>query len=116
VSDSSDPGSRFRIAIGQTIAACRAERGKGLRAFADSAGISPAYLSELENGRKEPSGAMFEQLARAFNLPLADFLRLIAERLELPQPPPNIPTDGLDRTEIEQIAEFAAWLRWKKGH
>ncbi len=115
MADNSDPGSRYRIAIGQTIAACRAERGSGLRAFADRAGISPAYLSEMENGRKEPSGAMFEQLARAFDLPLADFLRLVAERLEEPEPPPSIPTDGLDRAEVEQIAEFAEWLRWKKG-
>jgi transcriptional regulator with XRE-family HTH domain len=105
----------LRIAIGQTIAANRAERGWSLRAFAETSGISLAYLSELENGRKEPSGATLEQLARAFNLPLADLLHQIADRLEEPQPPPNIPTEGLDRAEVEQIAEFAEWLRWKKG-
>jgi len=115
VSDNSDPGSRYRIAIGQTIAANRAERRWSLRTFAETSGISLAYLSELENGRKEPSGATLEQLARAFDLPLADLLHRIADRLEESQPPPNIPTEGLDRTEIEQIAGFAEWLRWKKG-
>lgn len=115
MADNSDPGSRYRIAIGQTIGAYRAERGWNLRAFADTAGISPAYLSELEHGRKEPSGSMLEQIAQAFDLPLSDFLRHIADRLEVPQPPPAIPTEGLDRAEIEQIAEYAEWLRWKKG-
>jgi len=115
VSNDPDPGSRYRTAIGQTIAACRAERGWSLRACAETSGISLAYLSELEHGQKEPSGATLEQLSRAFNVPLADLLRLIADRLELPQPPPEIPTEGLDHAEIEQIAEFAEWLRWKKG-
>jgi transcriptional regulator with XRE-family HTH domain len=115
VQNTPDPGSRYRIAIGQTIAACRSERGWSLRGLAETSSISLAYLSELEHGQKEPSGATLEQLARAFDLPLADLLRLIADRLEEPQPPPNIPTEGLDRTEIEQIAEFASWLRWKKG-
>lgn len=115
MSDNSDPGSRYRTAIGQTIAACRAERGWSLRSLAEMSGVSLAYLSELEHGQKEPSGATLEQLARAFQLPLADLLHLVADRLDEPQPPPNIPTEGLDRTEIEQIAEFAEWLRWKKG-
>lgn len=115
MADNTDPGSRYRIAIGQTIAANRAERGWSLRAFAETSGISLAYLSELEHGQKEPSGSTLEQLARAFKLPLADLLHSIADRLELPQPPPDIPTAGLDRAEIEQIAEFAEWLRWKKG-
>lgn len=115
MSETSEPGSRYRIAIGQTIAANRAERGWSLRAFAETSGISLAYLSELEHGQKEPSGATLEQLARGFGLPLADFLRLVADRLEEPQPPPTIPTEGLDRAEIEQIAEYAEWLRWKKG-
>ncbi|HEX7103015.1 MAG TPA: helix-turn-helix transcriptional regulator [Nitrolancea sp.] len=109
-----DPGSRYRRAIGQTIAMIRAERGWSLRAFAESSGISLAYLSELEHGQKEPSGATLEQLARAFELPLADLLHLIADRLEEPQPPPDIPIEGLDRADIEKIAEFAEWLRSKK--
>jgi transcriptional regulator with XRE-family HTH domain len=115
VPDNHDPGSRYRTAIGRTIAACRAERGWSLRAFAETSGISLAYLSELEHGQKEPSGATLEQLARAFELPLADLLHIIASRLEEPQPPPDIPIEGLDHAEIEQIAEFASWLRWKKG-
>ncbi|HVB63328.1 MAG TPA: helix-turn-helix transcriptional regulator [Nitrolancea sp.] len=109
-----DLGSHYRQAIGQTIAACRAERGLSLRALADSSNLSLAYLSELERGQKEPSGSTLEQLTRAFDLPLADLLRLVADRIEEQSAAPEVSVEGLGREEIGELSRFAQWLRWKK--
>jgi transcriptional regulator with XRE-family HTH domain len=114
VANNADAGLRYRQAAGQTIAACRAERGWSLRALADSSGISLAYLSELEHAQKEPSGSTLEQLARAFDLQLADLLRLVADRIEEQSPVPEVPIEGLGREEIAELSRFAQWLRWKK--
>jgi transcriptional regulator with XRE-family HTH domain len=115
LANNADAGTRYRLATGRTIAACRAERGLSLRALADSSGISLAYLSELEHALKEPSGSTLEQLARAFDLSLADLIRLVADRVEEQAPTPAIPVDGLGREEIAELSRFAEWLRWKKS-
>ena len=114
MANNADTGTRYRQATGRMIAACRAERGWSLRALADASSISLAYLSELERGQKEPSGSTLEQLARAFDMPLADLLRLVADRIEEQTPAPEVPVDGLGREEIEELSRFAQWLRWKK--
>jgi transcriptional regulator with XRE-family HTH domain len=114
LTNNTDPGSRYRLATGRTIAACRAERNLSLRALAESSGISLAYLSELEHALKEPSGATLEQLARAFNLTFAELLRLVANRIEEQASAPAIPVDGLGREELAELSQFAEWLRWKR--
>jgi len=114
VTTKADLGLHYRQATGRTIAACRAERGLSLRGLADSSELSLAYLSELERGQKEPSGSTLEQLAHAFELPLADLLRLIADRIEEQSAPPEISIEGLGRDEIGELSRFAQWLRWKK--
>ncbi|MDP4094398.1 MAG: helix-turn-helix transcriptional regulator [Bacillota bacterium] len=42
----------MEIKVGEIIKAKRIEKGYGLVEFAKSTGISPGYLSQLENGRK----------------------------------------------------------------
>lgn len=114
MTDGPDSGSRYRQAIGQTIAAYRTQHGFSLRALADLSGISLAYLSELEHGRKEPSGAMLDQLARAYRVALPELLRAIAERLETDDAAPGVALDGLDPDDIRELGHFADWLRWRK--
>jgi transcriptional regulator with XRE-family HTH domain len=109
-----DAGSRYRQAIGRTIAAYRTQQGHSLRAFAESSGISLAYLSELEHGQKEPSGAMLHQLANAFGITVPQMLRDIAEHLEADEINSEISLEGLERDEIAEVARFTEWLRWRK--
>ena len=113
--------SRFGSAVGRTIAALRAERGWTLREMSQLSGLSIAYLSELEHGRKEPSGATLEQLGDAFGLGLDGLLRIIGATLTgRPPVEPGIPPDlhaailALDPPEIEELCRFAEFLHWRR--
>ncbi|GAW93138.1 helix-turn-helix domain-containing protein [Calderihabitans maritimus] len=53
---------------GSYLRSLREERGYTLREFAEKAGISPAYLSQIENNQKTPSIKTLQKLARALNL------------------------------------------------
>ncbi len=114
MTEESDAGSRYRRAIGRTIAALRTERELSLRGMAESSGISLAYLSEMEHGLKEPSGAMLNQLASAFGVSLPDLLRTVAEYLDSEEAGPDISLEDLDSDEVGEVAEYADWLRWRK--
>ena len=115
MTEENEAGARYRRAIGRTIAALRAERGASLRGMAESAGISLAYLSEMEHGLKEPSGAMLSQLASAFGLSLPELLRTVAENIDSDTAGLDISLEGLDSCEVEELASFADWLRWRKA-
>jgi len=52
-------------ALGEALRSRREELGLSLRAAAERAGISPAHLSEVERGRKEPSLAKLAALSGA---------------------------------------------------
>ncbi len=111
-----DAGERYRRAIGRTLADLRAEHEFSLRAMAEASGISLAFLSEIEHGQKEASGATLTQAAHAFRLTLPELLRAVAERLESEQTPPEVSLEELDRDEVDEVARFADWLRWRKTH
>ena len=48
--------------VGETLRARREESGLSLRAAAERAGMSPAHLSEVERGLKEPSLGALERI------------------------------------------------------
>lgn len=50
----------------------RAHRGLTARALAEKAGISPAFLSEIETGRKDGSVSVLKRLAEALQTDLDD--------------------------------------------
>jgi hypothetical protein len=52
----------------------RLHRGLGARALAARAGVSAAYLSEIETGKKPGSLAAMARLAQALGRPLEDFV------------------------------------------
>jgi len=51
----------------------RERAGLSLRAFADRAGFSPSFISQLENGQVSPSIASLEKIAAQLNMTLKDF-------------------------------------------
>lgn len=111
----SNAGSRYRLAIGRAIAGYRSRRGLSLRALAETSGVSVAYLSEIEHGQKEPSSGTLSQLAGALDVTLPDLLREIVDQLETDAAPLEISVDDLPPEEIEELARYADWLRWRRS-
>lgn len=59
---------------GNPVRVWRRHRGLTARALASRAGISPAFLSEIETGRKEGSVSALKRLAEALSVDLDDLV------------------------------------------
>lgn len=68
------PESVVRRLVGgeNPVRVWRAYRGMTARALAEKAQISPAFLSEIETGRKEGSVSVLKRLAEALQVDLDD--------------------------------------------
>lgn len=115
-------GAAYRDAVGRAISSLRSGRGWSLRTLSERSGISTPYLSEIERGRKEASGATLEQIGQAFDLTLPDLLRSVADVIEEQERsgapvPPLLRTaiTGMNEREIEEMARFAAYVRWRRS-
>jgi transcriptional regulator with XRE-family HTH domain len=75
-----DSGPR-RKGLGRAIQALRAERGLKRQRLAEDAGLSYAYLAEIENGKKEPSTRVLDAIARALGIRLPELME-VAESLQ----------------------------------
>lgn len=60
------------LAGANPVRAWRNHRGLSARALAEAAGISAAYLSEIENGHKEGSLSAMKRITEALGLDLDD--------------------------------------------
>lgn len=70
----------MEIKTGEIIRAKREEKNISLVDFANQAGISPGYLSQLENGRKaNPSLGLLMRIADALDLDIDDLLGIEQE-------------------------------------
>ncbi len=127
MSRESDPdlGTSYREAVGRILHGLRADRGWSLRALSERSGLSVAFLSEIERGLKEPSGAVLGHLAVAFGVSLADLLEAVSHSLNESAYPLDLiagrlPEDlraalaGLDEAELAELTRFADYLRWRK--
>lgn len=72
----------WREALGERLREHRARRGEKLVETAQTAGVSPQYLSEVERGRKEPSSEMIAAIAGALETSLVDLTREVATELQ----------------------------------
>jgi len=61
--------------LGDRLRDLRAARGLTLRQLADETGLSAGLLSQLENGRTDPSIETLRRLAKVFDSDLADLFR-----------------------------------------
>ena len=63
--------------LGRELASARQTTGRSLRAVANAAGISAAYLQKLERGHvEEPSPRILQRLAATLNLDYRDLMEL----------------------------------------
>jgi transcriptional regulator with XRE-family HTH domain len=58
--------------LGKHVKAARLERGTGLRELARQAGIAPAFVTDIEAGRRMPSAEVLARIAAALSIPLAE--------------------------------------------
>jgi transcriptional regulator with XRE-family HTH domain len=88
---------------------------------ARAAGISPAYLSKLENDAvKKPSPHVLHQLSEALSVPYAELMRLSGYRV--PGESKRDTTDtvsaalftALTDDEREELLEYLAWYRARR--
>lgn len=81
------------VLIGGRVRAARRDRGLGLGALAEQAGIGKGSLSEIENGVRNPTLSTLYALARALDVPLST---LLAERAGTDLASPGIGARLLD--------------------
>jgi len=71
------------IALGKRTQKLRQKLGLTQEQLSERAGISPKNLSELENGRGNPTLTSLEGLAAAFGISLSELFDFESERLSL---------------------------------
>lgn len=109
---------QLREAIARFLAELRARRQWTLRELAERSGLSIAYVSELEHARKLPTLEALAQLAQAYEVSLADFLRALAARLDgrdASEPAWSACAD-LDEEERAELERYCAYLRWRRAY
>ena len=84
--------------LGKSIKRLRTEAGISQRDLADSAEVTPSFLSLIESGRREPSLATIRKIADALETPEEV---LIWDAVQIP--------DGLDK-ENRRVCEMAKML------
>ncbi len=107
--------------FGLTLRQAREVRGLSAVDAARSAGISPAYLSKLENDAvKKPSPQILHSLSVALVVPYEDLMRMCGYRV------PGEPVQGnshslnaalfadLTEDETEELLEYLAWYRARR--
>lgn len=72
---------RPQHALGQAVREARSARGLSQESVALDAEMEPSWLSHIENGRRNPSWATVQRIARALGVRVSD-LALRAEQIE----------------------------------
>ena len=83
--------------IGTQIRTARLARGHSLRRLASELGVSASLLSQVENGKVQPSVATLYSLVNALGLSLDQVLRGEPDNQERDAAPTPVPTGGADK-------------------
>lgn len=81
--------------LGERLRAIRRDRGLTLQQVADGAGLSKAFVSQVESGTANPSLASLKRVGDALGIPLAALFESRPNgTTRLPEPPTPDPDDG----------------------
>lgn len=72
----------MREILGESLRELRTSSSLTLREVSGRAQVSLGYLSEIERGQKEASSELLNAICRALDVPLADVLRLVSDRID----------------------------------
>ncbi|MBC8233970.1 helix-turn-helix transcriptional regulator [bacterium] len=78
------------VKLGKTIKSLRIETGLKQKELAEKIGISPNYLSLIENDKREPSISLIEKIAEVLNIPASYIMWHALER------PKNLPQEQIN--------------------
>lgn len=85
----------------KALKVARAISGLQQQELAEAAGLDPSYLSLIEMGKRKPSVAAIEKVARGLSIPTHLFMLLASEPEDL---------EGADAAEINRASESLARL------
>jgi PTS system nitrogen regulatory IIA component len=113
--------------FGSTLKILRLASNVSIRTLAKTLSVSPAYLSQLENGKSPPSQKRIAQLERALSLPLgylqqvatrsvdpnAEYLGAMPECIEFLDASRAAKMEAQDFTDLNEIllSDGLSWLR-----
>ncbi len=111
----------IRQELGAILRGHRDVQGRSLGEIAGEAGCSPAYLSEVERGRKDVSTDLLVAITYALAVPIATVYTDLGRRLGAwPQAEPSWQVDPrrqlravtseLDAASLRTVAQFGAFL------
>ena len=110
----------IRQQLGAVLRSHRERQGRRLTEVAAEAGCSPAYLSEVERGRKDVSADLLVAIAYALAVSPARVYAELADALSPPEGEAQWPTDPrrqlrmassrLDSESLLAVARFSAFL------
>lgn len=93
--------------FGKRVRELRRRRGVTLRAMADSVGVSPAYLSALEHGKRgRPSWPLVQRIIAYFNI-IWDEAEDVVQLARISHPRIAIDTSGLSPRATELANRLA---------
>jgi len=101
--DSEDAAAELP-AVAPQLRAMRRRSGLTLEAVARRAGLSPAHLSRLETGRRQPSLPMLLLLARIYGTTVSELLGETSSQ-----------QDPVIRGDRMEAAESEGWAYWRAG-
>jgi transcriptional regulator with XRE-family HTH domain len=111
----------IRQELGAVLRGHRDGQGRSLGEIAGEAGCSPAYLSEVERGRKDVSTELLVAISYALAVPIATVYTDLGRRLGAwpqadlvsavdPRRQLRAVTSGLDAASLRTVAQFGAFL------
>lgn len=92
-----------RSALGRAIASRRGEIGLKRNDLRDRSGLSYPYIAELETGRKRPSQAALDALARALELSTSELLARAERLAPFSQSNPDDRSERMLTPELEEL-------------
>ena len=93
--------------LGKAIKLCRTQKNLKQSDLAGRANISVSYLSLLEQGKRDPSFSMVENIASALKVPVSILVFLSAEKNELSDISSDL-AEKLSFTALQLIGETAS--------
>jgi transcriptional regulator with XRE-family HTH domain len=99
--------------IGARLRAAREERGMSVRSLARQIGVSPSLISQIENGKANPSVGSLYSLASALGISM-DALFFNAHRASDSRSPVVWSDEVVLRTSDRAVIELASGVRWER--
>lgn len=92
--------------IGKAIKLCRTQKNMRQSELSTSAKISGAYLSLIEQGKRDPNFSVLQAIAKGLDIPLSILVFLAADNHELKEISPEL-VDKLSTVALELVKASA---------